>query len=280
MNMGQMTRDNVINQQKLGAADYAKRLQSFGTDYAGARKFAEEQRKFIPMKGLGAGIYGGYSQDLTKANQQYFGKNKYDYSKGNYDDWLGYQKLVTHGAGNLNAGQQAQMLQKYQQGVAGDRATRFAENLPQYIAQEQSGLQQALGEKMGSARKNLLAEMNKRGLLRSGQRGMGEVDLASQFAGQFEQGRADIYKRAQEQAQKLFTDPTLKGLGYDARSLDVQNQLEQMKQQQSAARSSLFGGAMGLIGQGIGSYYGNKGTGTTPINQQQAFNQYPRSVVS
>jgi hypothetical protein len=253
--------------QRQSIADgYEKRLRSYGDDYQGAMNYANEfqrqnQNRFSNF---------GFAEGTRKANENYFKKMKYDYSKGNYDDWKKWQDLKHQrnwtpnrmyaggGYDGYAPHANAKMLQKYNQLVAGDRATRFATSLPQYIEGETSGLRQALGEKMGAARKNLLAEMNKRGLLRSGQKAQGEVDLASQFAGQFEQGRADIYKNAQQKAQELFTNPALRGLGYDARNLDVQNRLLQMKEGENSARSQLFGGAMGLIGEGIGNYYGSK----------------------
>jgi hypothetical protein len=249
--------------------DYEKRLQSFGDDYQGAKNYASEFQRQNQNQFRNFHLAEG----TRRANENYFKRMKYDYSTGNYDDWKKWQDLkhkrnwtpntmyAGGGYDGYSPHANAKMLQKYNQLVAGDRATRFASSLPQYIEGETSGLRQALGEKMGSARKNLLADMNRRGLLRSGQRGQGEVDLASQFAGQFEQGRADIYKNAQAKAQELFTNPALRGLGYDARNLDVQNRLLQMKENEGAARSQLFGGAMGLIGEGIGNYYGNK----TPV---------------
>jgi hypothetical protein len=162
-----------------------------------------------------------------------------------------------------------------------DSAIKFGQGMKDYVGQESSGLQQALMEKAGAAKKNLLGEFNRRGLLRSGQRGLGEANLQADFGSQFESGRADIYQKAQDKAQQMFLNPAMGGLDAQMRALGVQSNMQQIKDQQSAARANLFGGAMGMIGGGLGSYFGGAPGGVQkPTTSYSAYNQMPGTMRS
>jgi len=253
---------------------YYQQLSGYGDDYGAALDKYDE----LVAAGGGSGRRGGgtsYSQNLNlrRAAQQNFKDFELDPRKMDYDT---YERIMRaqyynpvqkrwEGPGQYRGDEKAirqRVLDDYNRSAAGARATDFAENLPNYIRGESSSLQQALMDRMNQQRKGLLAEMNRRGLLRSGQKELGEVNLASDTAAQFEQGRADIYKRANEEAQRLFTDPLLKQMGYDARLMDLQRQMEQMRQNEKAARAQLFGNAAGLIGYGGGLLYGGRGGGS------------------
>lgn len=162
-----------------------------------------------------------------------------------------------------------------------DSAMKFGRGMNDYVAQESSGLQQALMEKAGAAKKNLLGEFNRRGLLRSGQRGLGEANLQADFGSQFEAGRADIYQKAQDKAQQMFMNPAMGGLDAQMRAMGVQSNMQQIRDQQNAARANLFGNAMGMIGGGLGSMAAGAPGGTgRPTTSYATYNQMPGTMRS
>ena len=260
---GNIWTDPSAGRTRYNASDVINNLRGFGQDYGSAANYLENLYRTTYNTDLGA------AESIQNAARNYFSGWNVDPTEDTYDQYKRRQQLMsvrdwdpnvmfTGELGGYAGRANALMLQNYQKMQAGSRATRFAENLDNYIAGETSSLQQSLQAQMDQKRKGMLAEMNRRGLLMSGQRGLQEANIASDTASEFEKGRADIYKGAQEKAQQLFTDPALKNSQYEGQLQDVKNRLQQMRDSQKDARSQLFGSAAGLIGQGIGNYYGSK----------------------
>lgn len=173
------------------------------------------------------------------------------YGTGNY---AGYQQQTSRSI----AGQQQQTLLQNQLKTADE----FRRNLPQYISEEAGTLKKSLASQLAEARGQIKANENARGMLYSGrrQKSEGQAGLRAQAA--YTQGVGDISSAAEKASSAMAANP-LKSQANLQEAQQAQNQYlaDSARARQSAAQN-LQAGYMGMIGQGIGSYYGSKDSKT------------------
>ncbi len=121
-----------------------------------------------------------------------------------------------------------------------------------------------LSKEVIGAKNNIRGNANARGMLFSGRRQMGEGIIGNQADAGFQKYQQDLIGEALSKKQQLATNSLnsiSSGASADlARSLQAQ----QMQNANNAQQSQLMNSGIGLIGSGMGQYYGNQSSTTTP----------------
>jgi hypothetical protein len=97
-------------------------------------------------------------------------------------------------------------------------------------------------------------------MLHSGKRQKAEADTSIQGQAAFKTGADSIVQGAMAKKRALELAPVLTKLGYNAAVQRQQSDAQQISDQTAQQRQQLMGAGFGLIGTGIGTYYGQRNT--------------------
>ncbi len=206
------------------------------------------------------------------------GQNAYDQQleqgfrdAGGANGW--YQTIVRRGQqhGNvakrdadLAARREVYFQQAYADKIRENQVNNYNNfDVDKYVRGESDQYRRNMAKNVMEGQKNVRGDANSRGMLHSGRRQMAEAQVGSQANMDFNKYQQDLVKNTLAQKQQLAMDP-LKGIA-NASSDDLRRQMEmqQMQQQLQGQQSQIQSGAIGMIGEGVGKYYGSK-TGTPP----------------
>lgn len=156
-----------------------------------------------------------------------------------------------------------------------ENASRFQENLPQYIAQEASHLRKGISQKLADTTGQIRGGANSRGMLFSGRR-MADEGKAAQMAGaEYAAGLGGIVSGANEQALGMMADPLASMANINESRDAASSYLDRASQARNDATNALRNNYIGMIGSGIGEYAGGKSDpNKTPRNQVLGANNY------
>ncbi len=131
-------------------------------------------------------------------------------------------------------------------------------DVDKYVKGESDVARRNMARNVMDSQKTIKGNANSSGMLFSGRRQMGEALVGQQANLDFQKYQQDLIGNTLKQKQQLAADP-LQGIANQssadlARSLQMQ-QIQSGLQQQTG---QLMNSGIGLIGSGLGSYYGNK----------------------
>lgn len=127
-----------------------------------------------------------------------------------------------------------------------------------YIKSNADIYRRNLADQVVGAKKQVRGNENSRGMLFSGRRQNEEGQVGIQADQNFQQYQQQLVQDALQKKQQLAADPLQGIAGGSAADLQRALQSQQMQQQLQGQQSQFIGSGLGLIGQGIGSYYGSK----------------------
>lgn len=139
-----------------------------------------------------------------------------------------------------------------------ENASRFQENLPQYIAQEASHLRKGISQKLADTTGQIRGGANSRGMLFSGRR-MADEGKAQQMAGaEYASGLGGIVSGANEQALGMMADPLASAANINEARDATSSYLNRAAQARTDATNALRNNYIGMIGSGVGTYMGGQ----------------------
>jgi hypothetical protein len=95
-------------------------------------------------------------------------------------------------------------------------------------------------------------------MLFSGHRQMAEGQVGNEADSNFQQYQTQLVQDALNKKQQLAANPLAGAANSSAADLARLAQTQSLQQQLNSQNSQFMGSGLGLIGQGIGNYYGNK----------------------
>lgn len=136
-------------------------------------------------------------------------------------------------------------------------ASRFQENLPQYIAQEASSLRKGISQRLADTTGQIRGGANSRGMLFSGRR-MADEGKANQAAGaDYAAGLGGIVSGANEMALGMAADPLASMANINEARSGADSYLARAKEARDSATNALRNNYIGMIGGGLGEGLGN-----------------------
>jgi len=138
-----------------------------------------------------------------------------------------------------------------------------------YIKNNSDIYRRNLADQVVGARKQVQGADNSRGMLFSGHRQMAEGQIGNQADSNFQQYQQQLVQDALSKKQQLAANPLSQAANASSADLLRLEQTQALQNQLNSQNSQFVGSGLGLIGQGIGTYYGNKNNqlGTTTLKQ-------------
>jgi hypothetical protein len=120
-----------------------------------------------------------------------------------------------------------------------------------------------------NSQKTIRGNANASGMLFSGRRQLGEAMVGQQANQDFQKYQQDLISGALQKKQQLASDAMAPIQASNSADLARQLQASQMAAANSSAQGQLAGAGIGLIGQGLGSYFGSRDNtlGTPQLKQ-------------
>jgi len=140
-------------------------------------------------------------------------------------------------------------------------AEKFKSELPDYIEGAYGSQKAGIDRQYDQAKKNLISNLNARGVLRSGQSKLQQGQLSADRAAALNQARGNVIKDAYAQASAYETDPLFSLANVAETKATHQGNLDRLADQRKAASQALMGSAMGSIGSGDGRGLANVNAG-------------------
>lgn len=138
------------------------------------------------------------------------------------------------------------------------RAQQFEDQMPNYISGQAQSLRRGISQQLADTRGQIQGGANARGMLFSGQR-MKQEGRASESAGQqYAQGLSDIVRQSEQELLGMQADPMRSIANVNEAGMQQQSELARAQEARRAAAAQMTGQYAGMIGSGIGRYYGGK----------------------
>lgn len=126
-----------------------------------------------------------------------------------------------------------------------------------------------------NSQKTIRGNANASGMLFSGRRQMGEALVGQQADQDFQKYQQDLVSDALNKKQQLATAVTAPIAAQASADLNRQLQQQQLESAANQQQSQLAGAGLGLIGSGVGNYYGQK----PPVNNTTGNQSYTGTII-
>lgn len=137
-------------------------------------------------------------------------------------------------------------------------------NVDDYVHGETGAARRNMANNVMNSQKTIRGNANSAGMLFSGRRQMGEAMVGQQANQDFQKYQQDLVQDALSKKQQLAQSVTNPIAAQNSADLGRQLQQQQMAAAANQQQSQLAGAGLGLIGQGVGGYYGNQNPAVTP----------------
>lgn len=138
-----------------------------------------------------------------------------------------------------------------------DQAKKYRQNLGENIEGDYSAERNRISGEYDSARKNLVGNLNARGMAKSGQSRMQQGGLMANRDAELLSARGNVIDNANRTATALETDPMFGLANINEANTRQQSSLDEIKNSRDAYRNSLIGAGVSNIGKGVGTGVAN-----------------------
>ncbi len=166
---------------------------------------------------------------------------------------IGRQQLQTMVDNDATKTLQHQIIQNQM-----NEADKYTQNLGSNINSEVDAARRQLQQKLTGAQANVRGNANARGMFQSGRRVKQEGDLLNQAGGELADARGNIVNKAVKTSQDMYARPLGGGINNNVKALQAQQESDAIQNNYNRERAGVISGGAGLIGGGVGSYYGSK----------------------
>jgi hypothetical protein len=187
--------------------------------------------------------------------------------KNGFNSGRGYQDMPSYKKGRVSYDQiREQSLQNYYKNQLHKNATDNYNNFDptKYAQGETAVARRNMAQNVMNSQKTIRANASAAGMLHSGRRQMGEALVGQQADQDFQKYQQDLVNSSFQKKQDLAAAMIAPTQAKTSADLNTALQSAQMASAANQQQSQLAGAGLGLLGSGVGNYYGSRPPAVTP----------------